>query len=79
MASSYVAKVFPANPIDHGDAVRYDPDKAIKDADIGYEGTAPETLNSRLQFSDPWSAWYNDSGVPSASLGKNGDLSLIHI
>jgi len=63
MASTYVAKVFTTPPIDHGDAVHFNPENEIKDADRGYEGTAPETLNGRLQFTDGDTV-FAGAGVP---------------
>jgi hypothetical protein len=48
--SDYVAKAYPAEEIDHGDAVHYKPENSVTDAGLGYEGTAPDTLDSRLQF-----------------------------
>jgi len=52
MASTYVARVYPAPiVINHGDAIHYDPEKAITDADLGYEGQEPDRLNGRLDFS----------------------------
>ena len=56
--SDYVAKVFPGNEIDHGDAVHYKPENSVTDAGIGYEGTAPDDLDGRFNFrSDISSAW----------------------
>lgn len=49
--SDYVAKVYDAEIINHGDAVHYDPENALTDADLGYEGTAPDGLNNRFDFS----------------------------
>jgi hypothetical protein len=75
--SDYVAKVFPANVIDHGDAVHYDPENAITDAGLGYEGQAPDGLDDRFNFrADISSAWYNGSGAPSDSLGYPYDYYL---
>jgi hypothetical protein len=76
--SNYVTQVYP-DPvlIDHGDAVHYKPENMIVDAGLGYEGTAPSTLDSRLNFrSDISSAWYNGDGPPSDSLGYEHDYYL---
>lgn len=51
--SDYVAKVFPGNDIDHGDAVHFKPENEIKDADIGYSGQAPDALDNRFNFQPP--------------------------
>jgi hypothetical protein len=76
--SEYVTQVY-ADPevINHGDAVHFNPENAIIDADLGYEGTAPDALDDRFNFSsDISSAWYNADGVPSDSLGYPHDYYL---
>ncbi len=75
--STYITRAFPANDIDHGDAVHYLPENDITDAGIGYEGSETSVLDGRLNFSsDISSAWYNDDGVPSDSLGYPNDYYL---
>ena len=73
MASDYVTRVHPApDEINHGDAVHYDPEKEVTDAGLGYTGTEPDSLNGRLQFTEPLVGPQGEKG-DTGDTGPKGD------
>jgi len=75
MASDYVTKAIGANEIDHGDAVHYRPEHELTDADLGYPGQAPDTMNDRLTFRSD-GPWWDDMRVAVSSVRVQGSQNI---
>ena len=57
--------------------MHYDPEKALTDADLGYEGSAPDALDSRFDFNENgrvvWpNTYWEDLRVPVTSVKVQG-------